>query len=282
MMNSTEGCRCKRNFLFQCIRKATPVVLFLSFTFFGLLAIGTAVVNPAFAQPSRQWDGDGERDEDFLFSEPDFLIGFRVGKFFPQAESDLFDMITDELTLEKEDFQAWTLALDAGLPLNERVELVFSAEYMDRTVHSEFREWVDEQGLPITQETYYSQFPVTAGVKVLLGPRGRQVGRYAWLPSRFVPYVGAGAGVLYYRFEQSGDFVDYLTLEIFSANLKSSGWTVTGYLGGGVDINITKHTYLTADLRYSLASPDLDQDFVGFDALDLDGWRASVGLQWRF
>ena len=268
--------------MIQCIHKAMPVVLFLSLIFLGLFAVSTAVVNPAFAQPSRPWDGDRERDEDFLFSEPDFLIGFRVGKFFPRAESDLFDTITDELTLEKEDFRAWTLALDAGLPLNERVELVFSAECMDRTVHSEFREWVDEQGLPITQETYYSQFPVTGGVKVLLVPRGRQVGRYAWLPSRFVPYVGAGAGVLYYQFEQSGDFVDYLTLEIFSADLKSSGWTVTGYLGGGVDINITKRIYLTADLRYSLASPDLDQDFVGFDPLDLDGWRASVGLQWRF
>ena len=73
-----------------------------------------------------------------------------------------------------------------------------------------------------------------------------------------------------------------MTLEIFSADLKSSGWTVTGYLGGGVDINITKHAYLTADIRYSLAEADLEQDFVGFGPLDLDGWRASIGLQWRF
>jgi len=282
MINSTEGGRCKRNLLIQCMHRATPVVLFLSLIFLGLFAVGMAVVNPAFGQPSRQWDRDGEREEDFFFSEPKHFIGFRVGKFFPRAESELFDMVTDELTLEKDDFRAWDLALDAGFPLCERVELVFSAEYMKRTEHSEFREWVDEQDLPITQKTYYSQFPMTAGVKILLIPRGRQVGRYAWLPSRFVPYVGAGAGVLWYNFGQSGDFVDYLTLDIFSADLESSGWSVTGYLGGGVDINIAKYTYLTADLRYSWANPELDQDYVGFDPLKLDGWRATVGLQWHF
>ena len=76
MMNSTEECRCKRNSLTQYMHKAMPVVLFLSFVFLALFAVDTAVDNPAIAQPSRQRDGDGERDEDFLFSEPGFLIGF--------------------------------------------------------------------------------------------------------------------------------------------------------------------------------------------------------------
>ena len=215
MMNSTEGCRCKRSFLIRCVHKAMPIVL--SLIFLGLFSGGSAVVNPAFAQPSGQ--SDGERDDDFFFSEPGFFIGFRIGRFFPEADSDLFDTITEEFTLEKEDFRAWTLALDGGFPLNERVEVVFSAEYSDRTVHSEYREWVDEEGLPITQKTYITQFPVTAGVKYLLVPRGRQVGRYAWLPSRFVPYVGVGVGVLYYRFGQSGDFIRYSALRVVCADL---------------------------------------------------------------
>lgn len=281
-MNSTEVIQSGKHFLMHYLYKAVPVGLFISLGMPGVLAGSPPAANPVPAQSSSQLDQSGGRDDDFLFSAPKGFIGFRIGKFFPRANSDLFDMIMDELTLEKNDFRAWDIGIDSGFAFNERVDIVFTGEYAKRTKYSEFREWVDEQGLPITQETYYSQFPVTGGVKVLLVPRGRQVGRYAWLPSRFVPYVGAGAGVLYYQFEQSGDFVDYLTLEIFSADLKSSGWTVTGYLGGGVDINITKRIYLTADLRYSLASPDLDQDFVGFDPLDLDGWRASVGLQWRF
>ena len=87
---------------------------------------------------------------------------------------------------------------------------------------------------------------------------------------------------MWYRFEQWGDFVDFDTLEIFDARLRSSGWTPTGFLGGGVDINIFKHTYLTLDLRYSWAKPDLGQDYVGFDKLDMAGLRVSAGFQWHF
>ena len=87
---------------------------------------------------------------------------------------------------------------------------------------------------------------------------------------------------MWYRFEQKGDFVDFNTLEIFYAKLRSSGWTPTGYLGAGIDINIFKHTYLNLDLRYSWAKPDLGRDFVGFDKLDMTGLRATAGLQWHF
>ena len=87
---------------------------------------------------------------------------------------------------------------------------------------------------------------------------------------------------MWYRFRQSGDFVDSSTLEIFEAELRSSGWTPTAYVGGGVDINIYRHTYLNLDFRYSWAKPELGEDYVGFDNLDLTGLRASGGLQWHF
>lgn len=87
---------------------------------------------------------------------------------------------------------------------------------------------------------------------------------------------------MWYRFRQTGDFVDFDTLEIFYAELRSSGWTPTVYLGGGVDINIFKHTYLALDLRYSWAKPELGQDYVGFDKLDMAGLRVAAGFQWHF
>jgi len=53
-------------------------------------------------------------------------------------------------------------------------------------------------------------------------------------------------------------------------------------VGGGVDVNIARHIYLTLDLRYSWAKPELNRDYVGFDPLDLSGIRATAGLQWHF
>ena len=225
---------------------------------------------------------DAGQKPDFSFGSPRGFLGIRIGKFFPRAQSDIFDMITSQLTIDKNDFRAWDLGIDGGVNLRDRIDLVFSLDYMRRSKDSMFREFVDENDLPITQTTRYEQLPMTGGVRLLLVPRGRSVGKLAWLPSRVVPYIGGGAGIQWYRLEQEGDFVDELTFEIFRARLESSGWTPTAYAGGGVDINIVKSVFLTLDLRYSWARPELKRDFVSFDKMDLSGLRATGGVQWHF
>lgn len=219
---------------------------------------------------------------DFSFRAPKAFAGFRIGKFFPNAGSDIYDMITRQLTLEKSDFRAWDIGGDGGVNLHQRVDLIFSLDYAQREKASEMRDYEDENGLPITQTTRYQMMPMTGGAKFLLIPRGRSVGKYAWLPSPVVPYFSGGGGVLWYRFEQKGDFVDETTLEIFHAHLESSGWAPTLYAGGGVDIHVFKSAFLTLDLRYSWAYPELGQDFVSFEPLDLSGLNVSAGLQWHF
>ncbi|MBN1832439.1 MAG: hypothetical protein JW896_10035 [Deltaproteobacteria bacterium] len=224
----------------------------------------------------------GEKKADFLLGKPKRFFGLHTGIFFPQADSDIFDMVTGELTLEKSDFRAWDFGLDLGFDLHEKVDLVFHYDYSEQSKDSEFRDFVDEQDLPITQNTSLSLKSITAGIKYSLKPPGRQLGEYAWLPSRIVPFVEGGVGFLYNSFKQSGDFVDSETLEIFRAYLKSSGWTETLYLGGGTDIYLLKNMYLTLDLRYSWASDGLDEDFLGFDDIDLDGLRVTAGICWHF
>jgi hypothetical protein len=191
-------------------------------------------------------------------------------------------MITRQLTIEKNDFRGWDLGVDGGVNLHDRVDMVFGFDYTKRSKDSMFRDYVDENDLPITQRTEMVQLPFTGGMKFLLIPRGSQFGRLTWLPSRIVPYIGGGGGILWYRLKQEGDFVDESTFEIFPASLVSSGWTPTAYAGGGVDILAFKSVFLTLDFRYSWAKPDLKRDFVAFDRLDLSGLRATAGLQWHF
>jgi hypothetical protein len=231
-----------------------------------------------------------DRNADFQFSAPKSFIGFRIGRYFPEAKGELFDFITNELTLEKNDFRAWELGFYGGFALQERIELEFGTDIISRSKESEFRDWVDDYGFPITQQTKYFQLPLTAGVKILFIPRGRQVGRFAWLPERFVPYIGGGGGILWYRFEQNGEFVDSETLDIFYANLETSGFTPTAYLGGGMDIHLAKKIYLNLDVRYSWVRPEPGGDFVGFSTtlvhrgspMDLSGMHAGAGLQFHF
>lgn len=262
----------------HCIQKAPVRLLLVLFLMLGSVpGIGLAAESGAGA-PEYSRDNPEKAKADFLFKEPERYMDFRLGMFYPRADSDLFDMVTRELTLEKSDFQAWNLGIDLGFNLFERVDLVFGFDYASRSKTSEFRNYIDEQGLPITQTTDFLETSLTAGIRYLFVPRGRGVGRYAWMPNRIVPFVEAGGGALYYHFEQFGDFVDAATLEIFRAYLKSSGWAPVVYLGGGTDIHLYKSTYVTLDLRYSWSKQDLSRSFTGFDPIDLSGFRATAGI----
>ncbi len=272
----------KRNLWIRCSQMIAPAALMIFLLHPSLQAETNAAATPAAAAPTAASSQSRGQQADFLFGSPKGFLGFRIGRLFPKADSELFDMVTSELTLDKSDFQSVDFGIDGGANLHERIDLIFSLDYSKRTLDSEFRDYVDEFDLPITQTTTFQQLPLTAGIKFLLIPRGRQVGRFSFIPSRVVPFVGAGGGYLWYRFRQVGDFVDFETYEIFSAHLESNGWTPTVYAGGGADINLVKNLYLTMDLRYFWAEERLKRDFVGFDELDLAGLRVTAGLQWHF
>jgi hypothetical protein len=270
------------NIVFRCLQKAMPFAFLLLFLDPGLFVTSEAAAQQVLRPPSNSQDETGETKSDFLFQKPSGFLSFRVGGFLPRTDSEIFNMITRELTLQKSDFRAWDVGVEAGFSLYEKVDLVFSLDDSKRSRNSEFRDFVDEQGLPITQTTTYSQTQLTAGVKYSFVPHGHEVGHYAWLPSPVVPFVSAGAGFLSYSFQQSGDFVDVTNLEIFSATLESSGTAPVIYLGGGADIYLYQSAYLTLDLRYSWARHEMEGAFVGFDPINLSGLRLTAGVLWRF
>jgi len=249
---------------------------------YGLLAGSEASAQQTFRGERTTLNETGEARADFLFRKPTGFAGFRLGRFYPRLDSDIFDFVTEELTLEKSDFRSWDLGFDGGFSLNEWFEIIFSLDTSAREKNSEFRYYIDEYGMPITQRTTFSQVPLTAGIRFLPMPRGREVGKYAYLPSPVVPFLNGGAGILWYRFNQHGYFVDSTTLEIFRADLESSGSTPVIYLGGGADIRIFRSVYMTLDLRYSWANDDLEGYFVGFEPMDLSGLRLTAGFHWHY
>lgn len=266
----------------RCVARLTPVFLSIVLLHPCMFAGSAAAAEPGADAPFNAAQQSSGQSAGFSFSAPEGFVGFRIGRLFPRADSDLFEMVTGELILEKKDFWAWSIGADGGFRPHERIDVIFSYDYAKRTKASESRDFVDDQGLPIIQTTDFTQMPITAGIKFLLIPRGRQIGRFAWTPSRVVPFVSGGGGVLWYRFRQKGDLVDNQTLEIFYARLRSSGWAPTLYAGGGADINIFGNAYLVLDLRYSWAKADLQRDFVGFEPIDLAGLRVTAGLHWHF
>lgn len=238
----------------------------------GLLLLATALPSLASAQVM----GDG-----FLFGQPRASLSVRGGFAQPNARSAVFDF-TDSLMMGNNGFGGVSLATDLGIRITERFDVQLSTGFMSRRVDSEFRDFVDNDDRPIEQYTSLRRIPMTAGVKYRLTSPGRSLSRLAWIPAKFVPYVGAGGGMMYYSFKQEGDFVDFQTLDVFAEKLESKSFAPTAYAHAGFDYSLNPRFSIVSDARYDYARTAMGRDFEDFDAIDLSGVSLSVGFGVRF
>jgi hypothetical protein len=225
---------------------------------------------------------EADRPADFLFGRPRGSVGVRGGWVFARAGSDLFTFVTERLTIDKSDFNAPAISADVAVALSSRAEAVVGFEFSRASTVSEYRDFVDNEGLPITQETALTEMNLGGSIRLTLLPRGREVSRLAWVPRRFVPYVGGGGGALWYQFKQSGDFVDFVDLSVFSDEFESSGWTPSLHAFGGFDMRLRPRLFLTVEGRYVWADAELSRDFVDFEEIDLAGFRLAAGVNILF
>ena len=250
--------------------------------------IGLAVAVALLAMPTVAAAQTGPRPVtpaapgDFLFARPKAEVGVRVGWSFNRGGSDWYDFVTDQLTLDQGDFNAFALASDVGVWLTGRFTAVGGVEYTHTNPGSEYRRFVDNNRQPINQSTRLNVVHATGGIKYALLDRGRAIGRLAWIPARVAPYLAAGGGATYYELRQEGDFVDFVDRSVFPAMLRSTGWAPTYYVGGGADIRVLRRMLVSADFRYRRATADLNNTWVDFEPLDLSGAQVTVGTSWQF
>jgi hypothetical protein len=239
---------------------------------------------PAAAQPT---DGAARQaaplapspPTDFFMGRPIGLLAFRAGRLFANTGSDLFDFVTDQLTVSRNSFDAASLAGDVGVFVGPRVDVIATLEQARSETPSQYREFVDTAGAEITQTTRLQEWTVSGTVRVALVPRGRRISRFAWIPRALTPYVGAGGGAVRYEFQQYGAFVDFRTLRVFNDTFRSQGWAPTAHVLGGADLRLYRRLYLTTEARYTWSSATLGDDFVDFEPMTLGGTRISAGIQ---
>jgi hypothetical protein len=219
---------------------------------------------------------------DFLFGRPKGAVSIRGSWLFARAGSDWYDFVSDQLTLTKRDFNAPAFAADVAVTVTSRLDAVAGVEFGQASRGSEYRRLVDNNRLPIEQTTRLRQADVTGSIKFALTEPGREISSLVWVPHRLTPYVTAGGGLLHFDVQQSGDFVDFVDLSVFSDVFRSTGWTPTAHVGGGVDVRLTRRLYGTVDGRYRWAAGQLGQDWIDFDKIDLAGFHMSAGINVLF
>ena len=238
-----------------------------------LLTIGLLAASPLAAQ--------SELARGYLFREPPVTISLRGGLANAIAGGDLWAFTFDELTLGRRDFTTLEQGGDIAFRLSPRLDLVVAYDVNDVSRPSEMRDWLDGDGFPIRQTTRLIRRPFGASIRYHLRPRGHSIGSYAWVPNRVGPGVGRGAGRMAYSLDQSGEFVDTETLEIFEDRYRAAGRTAYAQASAGTALTLLPSLALTFEARYLFASADGNPSFAGFEKLDLSGLSTSLGLSLR-
>jgi len=215
---------------------------------------------------------------DFFFGPPRVWVGIRGSVLIPRASGDLFTFVSDQLTVDRSDLRAGGFGADVGAVLTHTIDVVIGFDMNRNETLSEYRHFIGSNDQPITQRNQFRQSALSTGIRFMPGGRGHRVSNYAFVPRRITPFGGAGMSIAYYSFSQEGQFVDYTDLAIFNDRFTSDGWSVGPYVHGGADIQAWKHLFITFDARYTWMHSALDEDFTGFDGIDLAGFRGGTGI----
>jgi outer membrane protein W len=239
-----------------------------------LLALSIAL-SPGMSAAQND-EGDG-----YSFRAPKGSISARLGFAKANAKSEVFEDARKFFTLDRGDFSSPTLAIEAGFFMNSRTELLLGVTVASRTAESNYRAYVDNDDREIEQSTTFRRVPLTFGLRYFVIPIGKRIGSYAWVPSNFAPYVSAGGGMVYYRFQQEGDFVDFVSLDVYPDEQWSDAWAPTVYGAIGAHYSLTSRTALATELRYDVAKAPMDFSFSLYDKIDLSGASLTVGFNIR-
>lgn len=237
---------------------------------------GAALLVAAAVPASAQGTGNG-----YLFGVPDAELTIRGGWSLASANSAFYNQAQQDFTLNKSDFNSPTLGAALGIRLTPQLDFTLDGAWMGMSQGTHYRNFVDNNNQEIEQSTTLRRVPLTANLKLFLAPRGRSVGRLAYIPSKVVPWIGVGAGATWYSLEQSGDFINTTTNVVYNDQFKDSGWGPAFQGMGGVDVSLTPRIALTGDARYLWSKATMGSDFQGYDKIDLSGVSLALGVTFR-
>jgi hypothetical protein len=97
-------------------------------------------------------------------------------------------------------------------------------------------------------------------------------------------YVGAGAGINFWEYEEIGDFIDFTVdpNEIFFDRFIEDGEALQVHVLAGLEIPVSPGFNLLLEGRHSWADDDLSGDFAGLGDIELGGTSVFIGGSFRW
>jgi hypothetical protein len=178
----------------------------------------------------------------------------------------------DFLSFEVKDFSNATAGAEYVVGVGEWLDAGLGVGIYQRTVPTVYSRLVNANGAEIEQDLKLRIVPFTATIRFL--PLGRSNG--------VQPYVGAGVGLLRWRYSEAGEFVDFTDGAIFRDTFVGDGTATAPLILGGVRFQPAGWG-VGGEIRYQTAEADLpsDQGFSG-SKIDLGGWTYVATFNVRF
>ena len=203
-------------------------------------------------------------------------VSFSIGGFVPSSEGarskdDVLRKNLDFLAFDIKDFNGATFGGEWLVGLGNNFEAGLGAGFYQRSVPSVYANFVNSTGAEIEQTIKLRIVPFTATVRVL--PLGRHSG--------VEPYLGAGVGVLSWRYSESGEWLDSKNA-IFRETYTGSGSATAPVILGGVRLPIGSGA-VGGEIRYQSGEATLPTN-QGFSApkINLGGMTYSLTVQFKF
>jgi hypothetical protein len=204
-------------------------------------------------------------------------FNFYVGGFVPRGEDtrDPDDVLVNNLSFlsfNLKDFNGPTIGGEWLVGLGERLDAGLGVGLTSRTVPSVYADFVNSNGSEIEQDLKLRTVPFTATLRFL--PLGRR--------DAFVPYIGAGVGIVAWRYSETGDFVDFSDGSIFRDTFTGTGGAVGPVILGGARFPVGS-VDIGGEVRYQNAKGDLpvSEDFAG-SKIDLGGFNYLLTFTVKF
>ena len=228
------------------------------------------------------------------------IVTFRAGYFFPRAQSDLWEIEFENMDFTKTDYQGSIFSFSYEYFITNQMSFLLSIDGYTKQKVGFYRGFVgysDDDGDWAYPDIYEGDFvpahnfsisstPIQASIK--LAPLGRT--------SKFIPYVGGGAGIYIWSVRMTGDQIDFSdawwdTIEevtvypIYTVDGREENrFTVGFHAFGGIMVPIANRISIEGEFKYHIVKGPFSGsgDFEGFESFDLSGYQISIGLNYWF
>lgn len=201
-------------------------------------------------------------------------LRFRLGMFEPDAESTYWEDSFRDFTGSPSDFEDASIGFDYAWPLSDSAAIQFGIGHWSGEATQAYRDWVDADGRDIAHLTSIDRSELSAALVYHIGGRD----------SSFAPYIGAGGGFVWWRLEETGDFIDFGDddLPIVTTTYESDDVVLGTFLLAGLEVRLAPRWSFFAEGRWLDADDELGGEHAGLGTLDLSGREIAAGLAWHF